>query len=175
MVIYRTKYSAANNPIPIAIAANQAPLCHPKIFAPSNGPNGIRLKTANQILIRAPNEKSNMGYAIFNRRNTSARQRFITGPVIEINPTVRLFKVTLPRSSALGYIITAPGAAKTKPKNETTMASIKPAGHMVYSAKQPNLLATKRCPISWRTKPKETATMDMRKKMIKLCGAKKAR
>lgn len=37
--------------------------------------------------------------------------------------------------------MTAPGAAKTNPKSEHIRASIKPVGHMEYSAKQPNLLA----------------------------------
>ena len=73
---------------------------------------------------------------------------FIAGPISEIRPVFFVVKVDLPRISALGYIMTAPGAAKTKPKSEHAMASIKPEGHIVYSAKQPNLLATKRCPIS---------------------------
>jgi hypothetical protein len=61
LVTYSTKYSMANNPIPTAMAANQALLSHLRIFAPSNGPKGIRLKIANQVFIRAPNEKSNVG------------------------------------------------------------------------------------------------------------------
>ena len=52
--------AAANNPIPAASAANQALLFHSKIFAPCNGPNGIRLNMANHVLICAPNEKSDI-------------------------------------------------------------------------------------------------------------------
>ena len=73
---------------------------------------------------------------------------FITGPAIEISPVFSLVRVALPCKSVPERIITAPGAAKTKPKSEHAKASIKPIGHMVYSAKQPERLATKRCPIS---------------------------
>ncbi|MFP4642494.1 MAG: hypothetical protein ACLFPU_10030, partial [Dehalococcoidia bacterium] len=97
--IYRTRYWTANKPRPTAKAAIQTALFHPKIFDPSNGPNGIRLKTANQVFIRAPSEKSAIGYTVFNRTNTTARQIFIAGPAIEINPAFSLVKVALPQAS----------------------------------------------------------------------------
>lgn len=112
---------------------------------------------------------------MFNRIKTIARQMFIAGPAIDIRAVFFVVRVDLPWISALGYIMTTPGAANTKPKSEHARASIRPEGHIVYSAKQPNLLATRRCPISCRTKPEETPTTAMRDTVINLHGAKKAR
>ena len=82
--------------------------------------------------------------------------------------------MALPCESVPEDITTAPGAAKTKPKSEDTRAIIKPAGHIWYSAMQPSFLAMKRCPISWRIKPKETLTTAMRQTMSKPPGSEKA-
>jgi len=108
--------------------------------------------------------------AIFSSMNTTAKQMFIAGPANEICPAFSLV-----RGAVRGYIITAPGAAKTKPRSEDARAIIKPVRHIVYSAKHPNLLATNRCPISCRPKPKETPTIAMRNTMNSLLGSEKAR
>ncbi|MCK4843982.1 MAG: hypothetical protein KAS83_03315, partial [Dehalococcoidia bacterium] len=91
-----------------------------------------------------PRVKSKAGRIASSTRNTTARPILVAGPASEMSPTFLLLRLIVPPAVALGCIMTAPGAAKIKPKSEIPNATIKPRGHITYSAKQLNLLATSR-------------------------------
>ena len=108
-------------------------LFHANIFFPSKFQNGSILNNANSEFMKNPMNKigaNNSGVGIsINAKKSTAREIFTNGPDIEIIPF--LFFPTGPE------IMTAPGAAKIKPKKDITIARKSILSKDLNSAKQP--------------------------------------
>ena len=94
-------------------------LFHLNTFAPSNIPKGIMLKPARKTLIKNPVPKTSKLPIVKDitpdrNKKINARITFVKGPAREMIPF--LFLSTIP------WIITAPGAANTKPKKDIKTA-----------------------------------------------------